>query len=195
MSSRVDSAFLARVGSNVRQLRKEHQMTIQQLADAADLSRGMLTQIELGQANPSLVTLDKVAHALTTDFAGLVIDASREALTTVPDAAATPIWSSTAGSRGRLHTTALHRGGPELWTWELAPGDRYRAMPDGPGSEEHYYVISGELTIETSDAGTAHLTAGHAARLDTHRQYEYANLGSHPCLFVRVACVNTPKKR
>jgi proteic killer suppression protein len=37
-------------------------LTVQELADAAGLSRRMLTQIELGQANPSLVTLDRVAR-------------------------------------------------------------------------------------------------------------------------------------
>lgn len=189
MPDRVEPSFITTVGHNVRQLRKQRGMTVQALADAAEVSRRMLTQIELGQANPSLVTLDKVATALSTDFAGLLHEPAHGALTVVPAGAATAIWSSGAGSRGRLHTSAQERGGPEVWTWELAPGDRYRAMPDAPGSEEHYYVVRGQLTIETSDAGSARLESGDAARLATDREYAYVNTGSEPCLFVRVVRV------
>lgn len=37
----------------------------------------------------------------------------------------------------------------ELWRWTLAPGERYDALPDGPGFSEMIWILSGELTLET----------------------------------------------
>ena len=63
--------FLSQLGEQLRARRQDAGLTVQQLADRSGVSRRMLTQIELGQANPSLVTVDKVARALGTDFASL----------------------------------------------------------------------------------------------------------------------------
>lgn len=188
-SSRVDSEFVAVVGQNVRRLRKERGLTVQKLAELADVSRRMLTHIELGQANPSLITVDKIARALSTDFTGLLVTAEPEALEVVAADQAQRVWSSNDGSEALLHVSARERGGPELWSWKLSPGDRYEALPDPAGSEEFFYVVKGELTIETQDAGTAVLAVGAAARLATDRDYTYVNDGDEECWFVRVVRV------
>lgn len=189
MTSTVDSEFIDAVGKNVRRRRRERGMTVQQLAEASGMSRRMLTQLELGQANPTLITLDKIARALATDFARLTADATESALSVTPAASATEVWTSSLGSRAILHASAQERGGPELWTWRLAAHDRYKALPDTAGSEELFYVLAGELTIETSDAGQATLQAGDAARLASDREYAYANYGDIDCSFVRVVRV------
>ncbi|MDN6124056.1 MAG: helix-turn-helix domain-containing protein, partial [Brevibacterium sp.] len=74
-SARIQT-FLDRVGSRLRELRNGRGWTIQRLADESSLSRRMLTQIELGQANPSLATIDRIAHALEVTFADLALDDS-----------------------------------------------------------------------------------------------------------------------
>src|SRR4051812_1213039 len=52
------------VGALVRQLRGEQNLSLANLAAAAGLSPGLLSQIERGMGNPSLTTLIKLAHAL-----------------------------------------------------------------------------------------------------------------------------------
>jgi Helix-turn-helix len=47
--------------------RKQRGGSVQQLAEAARLSRRMLTGTELGQANPSLATVERVALVLEVD--------------------------------------------------------------------------------------------------------------------------------
>ena len=64
--------FLTEVGSRIRALRAERSMTVQQLADRSQISRRLLTQIELGQANPSLVTITRIARQLGVDFTDLL---------------------------------------------------------------------------------------------------------------------------
>jgi transcriptional regulator with XRE-family HTH domain len=52
------------VGALVRRLRAEAGMSLATLAGHAELSPGLLSQIERGMGNPSLTTLIKLAHAL-----------------------------------------------------------------------------------------------------------------------------------
>lgn len=178
--------FLAHVGGEVRRRRQHKGMTVQELADAADVSRRMLTQIELGQANPSLVTVDKVARALGTDFSSLAQAGDHEPLSVNPPGSGAGVWSSAAGSRAALRVATVGRDAAELWEWLLQPGDHYDAQPDPPGSQELYFVISGQLTIDVGDTAPVVVKAGGSARLASDRQYGYRNEGRRAVHFVKV---------
>ena len=52
------------VGALVRRLRDDARLSLARLAAAAELSPGLLSQIERGMGNPSFTTLIKLAHAL-----------------------------------------------------------------------------------------------------------------------------------
>lgn len=58
------SPTMQTVGELVRRLRAEANFSIATLAASADLSPGLLSQIERGMGNPSFTTLIKLAHAL-----------------------------------------------------------------------------------------------------------------------------------
>jgi transcriptional regulator with XRE-family HTH domain len=175
--------FIERLGREVRRRRQADGLTVQALADTAGLSRRMLTQIEQGTANPSLVTVDKIAHALGIDFAALAAPSKTEPLHVSEPV---EVWRSDLGSRALLHVASARRGGPELWEWTLQPGDRYQAQPDPPGSEELILVTAGTLLLET-DHHSVPLPAGTSARLSSDRPYAYATPNtSEPTTFTRV---------
>ena len=179
-------AFLSHLGAEVRRRRRASGMTVQDLADAAELSRRMLTQIELGQANPSLVTVDRVARALGTDFASLTRDARPDPIAVNAPGSAAGVWSSALGSRAALQVATQQQPAAELWDWTLQPGDRYLAEPDPTGSEELFLVLAGTLTIELEDMDPVQVRTGGSARLASDRHYAYANHGRRPVRFVRV---------
>ena len=52
------------VGSNVRKLRLECQMTQEQLSDASGLAQQYISELENGRRNPTIVTLYEIAVAL-----------------------------------------------------------------------------------------------------------------------------------
>jgi transcriptional regulator with XRE-family HTH domain/quercetin dioxygenase-like cupin family protein len=66
-SSRSDTSL----SEKLRALRREKNLTLQQVADTAGLSKAFVSQIESGTANPSLVSLKRVAEALGTPLAAL----------------------------------------------------------------------------------------------------------------------------
>ena len=178
--------FLARVGGEIRRRRKAAGLTVLQLADAAALSRRMLTQIELGQANPSLTTVDKIARALQTDFASLARDTGPGAIVVNASGSIASLWSSPAGSRATLHIASSHRPPAELWEWVLQPGEHYDAQPDPTGSEELFLVLTGTLTITGDGFDPVTLPRDASARLSSDRRYTCNNRGNTPVRFVRV---------
>jgi transcriptional regulator with XRE-family HTH domain len=181
----VTGPLLAQLGSAIRSRRRGADLTVQQLADLAGVSRRMLTQIEQGQANPSLVTMDKLARALGVDFGTLAGASPRGHGGIEIRERGTDVWRSANGSSAVLSMTSLRVGGPELWQWTLAPGDNYSSLPDPPGSEELLLVTSGTLTFTLG--GERHtLASGMSARIANDRGYEYRNDTDAPVTFVRV---------
>jgi transcriptional regulator with XRE-family HTH domain len=59
------------IGAQVRLLRRTHDLSIADLASAADISTGMLSKIENGQISPSLSTLQAIAAALSVSITNL----------------------------------------------------------------------------------------------------------------------------
>ncbi|MFF8313292.1 helix-turn-helix domain-containing protein [Streptomyces lydicus] len=173
--------FVTRIGGRIRALRQQRGWSVQRLAEASELSRRMLTQIELGQANPSLATVDRVARALHTDFAALALPEGDAADAEVEGTVA---WQAPDGSQALL-LGATQEPRAELWRWTLTPGGRYDAEPDRPGAQEIHHVLAGRLTL-TLQAGPQVLAPGQSAVIASDQEYAYLNEGAEPVVFVRV---------
>ena len=63
-SSQVEDAWRLTLGRGVRQRRKACRLTLKALAERSGLSTRFLSQVEAGQANPSLGSLRELAEAL-----------------------------------------------------------------------------------------------------------------------------------
>ena len=55
-------AMLQDLGSRIRVLRRERNLTLERLGELSDLSVGIVSQIERGKGNPSFATLVQLAH-------------------------------------------------------------------------------------------------------------------------------------
>lgn len=64
LSGARDNKLEVAIGSQVRELRKKHGLTVMKLASEAGLSAGMLSKIENGNTSPSLSTLQSLSRAL-----------------------------------------------------------------------------------------------------------------------------------
>lgn len=62
------------VGASLKKQRQAQRLTIQDVADLAEISRGMLSRIENGQATPSLDTLARVCQAVGLSLSSLFKD-------------------------------------------------------------------------------------------------------------------------
>lgn len=62
------------LGRKIRDLRLRRGLTVQQLAQASNLSKGFISQVENDRTSPSLATLRDLAAALETSAAYLVVE-------------------------------------------------------------------------------------------------------------------------
>lgn len=62
------------VGDNIKQLRKQHGLTQEDLAVIMGSHREYISRIELGKENITLQSLENIAQALSTKASTLLID-------------------------------------------------------------------------------------------------------------------------
>ena len=177
--------LIAIVSSRIRQRRSDKRLSLDRLATLAGVSKGMLVQIESGQANPSIATLCKVAAALGASVADLVQVAGQHPAEVLPAGAPRLLWR---GPKGGAATLLVGSAGPdmlELWSWELRPGERYEAQAHPQGTEELIHVVSGRLALIFGDVSYV-IESGGSAAAHTDRPHAYACDGKKPVRFTMV---------
>lgn len=176
----------ALVGARIRELRLSAGTPLTEVARTAGVSRRMLTLIEHGGANPSVLTLDRVAAALGTDVAHLVLRPGEHAPVAFRSSDAVDVVALPSGGRAQLRARTTRPNGPELWTWVLQPGDAHDVAATEQGLEQLFLVTEGQLDIITgTDVLT--LSTGDSAVTRTDVSHRYANSGAGTCRFVQVS--------
>jgi transcriptional regulator with XRE-family HTH domain len=126
-------------------MRRRH--TLDSLASASGVSRGMLIKIEKGRTNPSLATLCRLASALGVPIPRLLDDASASPVRLVTEGEYTVLWKGEHGGEGRLLVGLDRPSLLELWDWRLGPGDSYDAEPQIAGSVAIIHVLRSKLRL------------------------------------------------
>lgn len=174
------SDVLAFVAQNLRTLRRRAGLSQAALAEASGISRRMIVNLEGGATNISLSSLDHLAEALGADFVDLVSDpaAHSRRIEAVAWRGAQP------ESEAILLGSVPARSSAQLWTWTLAPGDRYTAEPDPEGWHEMTVVTEGRLLIDLAEEPVT-VEAGGYAIYSTAQQYAYVNIHDGLTRFIR----------
>lgn len=145
MQANMRPPLVLELGTRIRELRGQLDLTVDALAERSGISRRMLTQVELGQANPSISLLDRVAAGLETTFAVLM------GIPAPVPAQGVEVWSTEQGSWAYLLSAIdLPHSSIEMWKWRLVGGDSYTGPSQGGGGsygESILHVIEGRLSV------------------------------------------------
>ncbi|OUI85342.1 Cro/Cl family transcriptional regulator [Acetobacter tropicalis] len=174
------SDVLAHVGTNLRRLRKEAGLSQEALAVASGISRRMIVNLETGNANISLGTLDRLAEALNTSFLKLVSNPERE-IRRLEEV----MWRGVGPqSQATLLGAAPARHDTQLWLWSLEVGERYTADPDPEGWHEMIFVLQGTLRLDF-DTESQIVPANDFTIYSSAQNYAYQNVGNSVLRFIR----------
>jgi transcriptional regulator with XRE-family HTH domain len=176
------AALAAAIGSRVRRERHSRRWTLDQLAEAAGVSRRMLVNVEQGAANPSVGTLLRLSDALGVGLPALVEVPQPRAVTVTRRGEGAALWSSAAGGRGVLVTGTESPDVVELWDWTLAPGDSHVSDAHSSGTKELVQVQQGTVSIQVADQ-TVTLDVGDAVALPGDVAHGYSNPGTELARF------------
>jgi transcriptional regulator with XRE-family HTH domain len=177
------------IGDRLRELRTARGMSLRVLAEQADVSPTLLSQVERGITEPSLATLRRLAGVFGESVASLFADP-----------AAPSVWISRPGERstlgaprGQIRYERLTPGNGQLEVLHavLAPGEVSSEELWSHPSLECAYVVAGALTVEV-DRATYTVAAGESVTLDSSRPHRYRNASDAPTEIVLAINPPTP---
>lgn len=171
------------IAENLRRLRSERGLTLDAVAERADVSKGTVIQVEQARANPSIATLCRLADALGVGVASLIAAPPGPRITVQRHGDAVALWSSDAGSEARFLLGTDPPQIVELWEWRLASGDEFDGEPHPAGTIEMLLVLEGELAIRVGD-DERRLATGDSILFEAEAQHCYANRGDGTTRFV-----------
>lgn len=176
------ASLAAAIGVRVRQERQSRHWTLDQLAQAAGVSRRMVVNVEQGAANPSVGTLLKISDALGVGLPALVEPPRRTPVTVTRRGAGAALWRGESGGRGLLVAGTEPPDVVELWDWTLGPGDQHDSEAHTPGTRELIQVQEGAITVVAAGQSVA-LDAGDAVAFPGDVAHSYANPAALPARF------------
>ncbi|MFB2581516.1 helix-turn-helix domain-containing protein [Herbiconiux sp. P15] len=151
-----------RLGARIRSFRQARGLTLVELARLAGLSHPFLSQLERGQARPSMVSLERIARALGSSQIELIAAATDDL---VP-----PSGTGRVSMVRRLEGPQGPFGGGEARI--LVHGDvgfvpmEFRGSNREPGEfytheeDEFLHVVSGSVLVDLADEGEFELERG-----------------------------------
>jgi transcriptional regulator with XRE-family HTH domain len=166
------------VGIALAALRQQRSLSLDELSRQAGVSKSMLSQIERGQANPTVAVVWRLATALGVPLGDLLGESrpSEPLLATVP-AHATPLMTSPDGRcELRILGPIDLAGRFEWYLLAVQPGGSLDSQPHEPGSREHLSVLVGSLEVHAGGEQTR-LRAGETARYAVDVPHRIANPG------------------
>jgi transcriptional regulator with XRE-family HTH domain len=162
----------------VTELRQKNNFTLEQLAAASGVSRSMLSQIERGQANPTLAVTFRIAQAFGMSIGELVDDPARGAVIEVVHGK-DPGNQFRADEECEIRTLSpLHmEKNTEFYELRLKAGAKLASTPHFDGTRELLTVAQGAAEISAAETRCV-LTTGDSAHYRADVPHEIANPGA-----------------
>ena len=168
--------MLEKTGKRIQELRKERNMTITALADAADTSRSLISQIEGGYTCPSLQTLEKIVKALgitlseffkdipEADENDFVVKADKRQMLYLPDTQNTYYLLSKAVYQNIEFLLTDYSPHSDVDSYEFFAHEGL----------EFFWVVEGQIHL-TVDGKTSVLNKGDSGCFNSRLQHRYVN--------------------
>lgn len=172
------------IGQKIRELRQKRRMTLQDLSQATELSKPLLSQIENDQVIPPLATLLRVSKALRVPLQTFFEeeDNTQKCLVVRADDA------------GRMNRQHVHGGAPQPYFYHsLAYGKKHKHMepflvefdpaqtdqsqPVRHAGEEFFYILEGQIELKHGNE-TYILNAGDSVYWDSNEPHQLKALGT-----------------
>ncbi|HKQ56280.1 MAG TPA: helix-turn-helix domain-containing protein [Candidatus Eisenbacteria bacterium] len=164
------------LGRRIRELRLERRLTLRQVEEVADVSATHLSQVERGQASPTIGALTRIARALGKDASYFIEHDERQEISHQPQASRDR-WEIARGVTAEALTSGTPGG--ILAAYRLyfsGAGTRLvLGSPSIPG-DGLYYVARGALEADFG-RGTMSLSAGDAVQASFSRQHRLVAAG------------------
>jgi transcriptional regulator with XRE-family HTH domain len=172
--------IIIRISQRIKELRKDRGITIQELANRAQVTKGLISQIENSRTIPSLIVLIEIIKALDVDLNNFFKDMSTESETPVVVKRANEYEHfekefATGFDYHRIFSRHIKNTTVDIVLLNLQPGAN-RPMVQTEAFE-YKYIIQGQVSYEF-EKETITLETGDSMLFDGRLLHTPHNLGN-----------------
>ncbi|MDQ3862139.1 MAG: XRE family transcriptional regulator [Actinomycetota bacterium] len=184
-STAVAAVSSGRLGGRVRELRRERGLTLEELAERSGVSRAMISKLERGEKNPTLVVAAKLAEGLGVTLSRLAGLEEREVVV-VPRERRLVMRDPQTGFERQLLSPDIGGRGVEFIRDEIPEGSTSGEFPARPrGVEGHIVVERGSLRAVLGGEEYL-LEEGDALYFEASLPHRFDNAGEGECSYYLV---------
>lgn len=180
-----------RIGERIRSLRQEQRISLKTLSQESGVSLAMISLVERGEKQPTLVVAAKIAQALGTTLSELLDDAKEQPQRVFLQrhAQQTVYIDPTTAMERRLLSPSFKGREIEIIQHCIPPAQSSGDLPAyKEGTEKHVILEQGQLHIALFGEGAEVLSleAGDYAYFEADRPHRFENRGNEPCRYILV---------
>ena len=181
-----ESVSAARLGTRIRRLRREGGLTLEELAGRSGVSRAMISKMERGEKNPTLVVAAKLAEGLGITLTQLVGVEERREVVVVPREERVVMRDPETGFERQLLSPAFGGRGIEFIR-NVVPKESTSGEfpPHRRGVEEYVAVEKGRLKAVLGGEEYL-LEEGEALYFEADVSHRFDNAGDDECSYYLV---------
>lgn len=161
------------IAVNLKNLRKERNLTLGQLSKISGISKAMLSDMEKGESNPTINTLWKIANGLNVPYTQLLEEGEK-----APAVIKKSDLELQEDCNKHYRIYCYFKNTParnfEFFYVELDAESSSASVGHCAKAEEYIYVLSGELTLQTRSREYK-LKEGDALAFDSSAEHTYIN--------------------
>lgn len=161
------------VAKNIKRLREENKLSMEELAKLSGVSKSMLAQVERGKGNPTLSTLWKISNGMKVPFDALTMRPK-----TPYEIVKTSDIQPLLEDNGKVKNYSIFPDNENrrfaVYYLELEPGSYWQSDPHLRGTTEYITVFGGTLEIEADDHHFI-ISKGESLRFKGDTTHSYRN--------------------
>ncbi|CAA9445712.1 MAG: Transcriptional regulator, Xre-family with cupin domain [uncultured Rubrobacteraceae bacterium] len=182
----VEAVSSGRLGGRVKELRRGRGLTLEELAERSGVSRAMISKLERGEKNPTLVVAARLAEGLGVTLSRLAGAEERREVVVVPRERRMVMRDPETGFERQLLSPTFSGRGVEF-VRNVVPEDGTSGEfpPHRRGVQEHLVVEKGELRARLGGE-EYRLREGDALYFEADVPHRFDNVGAGECSYYLV---------
>ena len=168
------------VAKNIKRLREENKLSMDELVRLSGVSKSMLAQIERGDGNPTISTLWKISNGMKVPFDALTVR-PKSPYEIVKTAEIQPVLED----GGKVRNYSLFPDNENrrfaVYYLELEEGSYWESEPHLRGTTEFITIFTGKIEI-LADGQSFIVEKGESIRFRADTIHSYKNIGNETAI-------------
>ena len=181
-----DAVSAGRLGERVRELRRGRGLTLEELAERSGVSRAMISKVERGEKNPTLVVAAKLAEGLGVTLSQLAGMEERREVVVVPRERRMVMRDPETGFERQLLSPSFGEKGVEFIRSVIPEGATSGEFPPHRRGVEEYLAVE-KGSMRAVIGGEEHsLGEGDALYFEADVSHRFDNASDGECSYYLV---------